>query len=274
MGDARCFATAAGQLDGRQSSGRSATGSLSRGYKYNVDTQARQLAVADGLIGVPIQVWSTMTFDMAWTGTLSKEKLPVTDIDLFHPPGSKGSVAGSFRLNLPIGATKKPLLIYAGEVYELPSVMPGQRIEIPGIGAGKEDGLPRQSDWFSRLNVPNESNNSYDNTNGGAVSKTPLWSTLFHDKVSSGSIDDIHNASLRLLDESWRISSDNRDEAILLIAVPAQSAPAEELMTRPDGPSPSLVWLRGLPSEGITRQPMPGTLKQETYIRIYIPIGK
>ena len=267
-----------GWMAGSQSGG-SATGSLSRGYNYHVDMQARRVAVADGLVGVPIQVWSTMTFAMSWTGTVAKEQAAIADVELFHPPGDPTSVAGSFTMKLPIDTIEKPLFVYAGEVYELPNIMPGQQIDIPGIGGiAKEEGLPRLNDWFNQIDLPRASQNYVYGNPGNqpdAITETPLWATLFHDRISKGrTVDDIHNATLRLLDQSWRISAENRDEAILLIRVPPKTGPAESLMTDAQGPSPSLVWLRSLPNDGTTRVPMPGTLNQETYIRIYLPITK
>ena len=55
------------------------------------------------------------------------------------------------------------------------------------------------------------------------------------------------------------------------LATPELLAQAEEIFKDPTGPSPTRLWLKGLPGQG-PRQPVPGTLRQETYIRVYIPV--
>ena len=46
-----------------------------------------------------------------------------------------------------------------------------------------------------------------------------------------------------------------------------------EAMTM-NGASPSRLWLGTLPAVGQSRPALPGTLDQETYVRIFIPIQK
>jgi hypothetical protein len=78
------------------------------------------------------------------------------------------------------------------------------------------------------------------------------------------------NASLRRLDQSWRLSPENRGEVILVgrVALPARAA-RETL----DGAnSPSRLWLKGLPGSGAAREPIPGTGQQETWVRVYLPV--
>ena len=44
---------------------------------------------------------------------------------------------------------------------------------------------------------------------------------------------------------------------------------AEDISRSPD--SPSRLWIGSLPTAGGKRPPLQGTLKQETYIRVFIP---
>ena len=242
---------------------------ISRGYSYNSANGPRGLVLADGLRSVPVQVWSTKAFTGQWVGEVDKAAPPVK-ADLAHPPASPGAVAGSLVCNLPVGALAEPVLVYAGKVYKLPALAPGQTIDIPALGPEVEGGLPADPDWFTG-NAPAY----YDATaraDGPAVNQVSLWRALFHERAAARDVKGgLENASLRDLDLSWRLTEGNRDEAILLVRVPAVNGPADQLLTDPAGPSATTLWLKGLPGEG-ARTVVPGTLRQETYIRVFIPI--
>ena len=99
-----------------------------------------------------------------------------------------------------------------------------------------------------------------------------IGTALFHEAgVNTPDAGGLQNASLRRLDQSWRLAADNRNEVIVAGRVPVVTKPAEELMTDPLSPSPSVLWLKGLPGDG-PRVPTPGTLQQETFVRSYVPI--
>jgi hypothetical protein len=79
---------------------------------------------------------------------------------------------------------------------------------------------------------------------------------------------------LRDLDQRWRLDPDNRQEVVLFgRAMPAvgqnSEGPAED-MTQ-SGLSPSRLWLGKLPGEP-NRPALIGTLFQETYVRVFIPV--
>jgi hypothetical protein len=67
------------------------------------------------------------------------------------------------------------------------------------------------------------------------------------------------------------LNDEYRDEAILVARV-SENGLAESIMANPTGPSVTKLWLKGLPGNLTGRQPVPGTLRQETYIRVYIPV--
>jgi hypothetical protein len=219
---------------------------------------------------VPVQVWSTKAFTGQWVGEVDKTA-PLVKADLFHPPASPGAVTGSLVSNLPVGALKDPVLVYAGTAYKLPTLTPGQAVDVPAIAPEAEGGLPSDTDWFTRGNglmyTGGQGGNAGPLVGGGQS----LWRALFHEKIAGGKAGGLENASLRELDQSWRLSEANRDEVMLLARVPVVSGPAEGLLTDPAGPSATTLWLKGLPGQG-TRTEVPGSLRQETYIRVFIPV--
>jgi hypothetical protein len=97
-----------------------------------------------------------------------------------------------------------------------------------------------------------------------------LWPVLFSDYVADTYRVQTPNASLRRLDQSWRINPDRPEQAILVQRMPTREGPAEA-MTR-SGSSPSRLWLGELPTAGGRRPAVNGTLKQETYVRVFIPV--
>ncbi len=246
-------------------------GIISRGYTVNTSTDGRNLAVGTALDRVPIQVWSTKAFAGRWVGDLPAK--PLITADLFHPPGDAKLVAGSFVADLPVASLDDAHLIYGGRAYILPNLTPGLRVEVPATG------LKDDPNWFTAANsaLPNLQNQGYQPYNptpvaANAVSEVNFWGVLFHEKGRGGA--DLANAGLRHLDQSWRVGGGGKespaDEAILVGRVRATGG-AEPLMTDPAGPSGTTLWLRETPGSG-PRTPVPGTLRQETFVRVYVPI--
>jgi hypothetical protein len=92
---------------------------------------------------------------------------------------------------------------------------------------------------------------------------------LFHEEsIGSG---DPHNGSMRDVDESWRVSPENRDEAILVARVAPVNGKTEELTQSPV--TSCRLWLGELPASGRPRPTIPGTMRQETYVRVYVPVA-
>lgn len=250
---------------------------LGRGYSYHTSVSGRGVTVADGLERVPIQVWATKAFTASWVGAVDKGTPPVA-ADLYHPPGNPDLVAGSFVSNLPVGTLDDPRLIYAGQAYILPPITPGQRVEVPAGTLKKDD------TWFEReasmnvvgnqYNQPAYQRNRYQSMAPRGITNLNIWGALFHERaVRSGPLA---NSSLRNLDLSWRVdeAAGKRypDEAILVASVRPPAGPAEQILTDPQGPSATTLWLKNLPGSGQPRVPVPGTLRQETFVRVIIPI--
>jgi len=246
---------------------------LSRGYAYNVDPDAR--VIGDALVRVPIQVWSTKAFTANWSGFTNKGTPPVS-AELSHPAGDPAAVQGSFVNNLPVTSLREPILFYAGVAYKLPTLTPGQRVAVPATRQGV--GLQPDNDWVTRNGYVNLGGlQTTANQWGGrpqqaaTTSNLSLWGALFHERaVKQGSLG---NATMRDLDQSWRLDEGNRNEAILVARVETAAGTANEVLGDPAGASPTRLWLKGLPQPGATPPDIPGTLRQETYIRVYIPIA-
>ncbi len=245
---------------------------INRGYDYSSGADSRgRLVLADGLVRVPVQVWSTKAFTAQWVGEVDKAA-PLIKADLFHPPANPGAVTGSLVSNLPVGALTDPVLVYAGKMYKLPTLTPGQTVDVPAIAPEAADGgTPADADWLTR-NAPQTYGGGRGADGSSSGGNQSLWRALFHEKVATKEgKTGLENASLRELDQSWRLADANRDEVILLAKVSVASGPAEAMLTDPAGPSATTLWLKGLPGQG-ERTAVPGTLRQDTYIRVFIPL--
>jgi hypothetical protein len=76
------------------------------------------------------------------------------------------------------------------------------------------------------------------------------------------------NSTMRYLDQSWRLP--NKNEVFVVGRVPRQEGLALELMESPA--APSKLWIGEIPGPGVSRPPMTGTLTQETFVRILLPV--
>jgi hypothetical protein len=97
-----------------------------------------------------------------------------------------------------------------------------------------------------------------------------LWPVLFADYATESIRQFAPNASLRRLDQSWRVTQDDPEQAILVLRIPTHVGQAEEISRA--GDSPSRLWLGELPTSGAKRPALKGALKQETYVRVFIPV--
>ena len=64
---------------------------------------------------------------------------------------------------------------------------------------------------------------------------------------------------------------DRPEQAILLLRVATREDPSAETMTQ-SAESPSRLWIGELPTGNKPRPVVQGTLKQETYVRVFIPV--
>ncbi len=264
--------------------GGGGSGILSRGYSYSSGVDGGGFRTGEGLVRVPIQVWSTKAFTASWSGYVDRANPLVVanepDVSLYHPPGDPETLAGSFKNNLPVESLKDAVLFYAGNAYKLPTLTPGQTVNVvAGKGGDRGSSLALIDNWFgtNAIVLPSTATHNYGRRGGynetAGPSSLSLWGALFHERAAASGVR-LQNASLRHLDQSWRVKESNRDEAILVARVDNASGSklSEEVMTSPTGPSVTKLWLKGLPGNPAGRTPVPGTIRQETYIRVYIPV--
>jgi hypothetical protein len=242
--------------------------------------------VADGLENVPIQVWSTKAFSANWSGALrsapqSSGAAPKIEVDLIHPPGDRTKVIGTFTHRLPVPVLTDCLAFYAGNAYPLPGgvLARGERVRLifdQAVPAnqwlqtnGQADVLLSYSQAF-RERPGQKAAQKHQLQQQAFAGPLPLWTVLFHEGTLKNEENSFaRNASLRRLDQSWRLSPENRDEVLIVGRIAPPPGPAEEVLT--GGDAPAKLWLKGLPGAG-ERRPIPGTARQETWVRFYLPV--
>ncbi len=246
--------------------------------KYAIHTAGD--TVADGLIEVPIQVWSTKAFAANWASECASADAgsPVS-VDLTHPPADRSKVVGTFRHDLPVPALVDGVAFYGGMAYPLPGgvIVRGQPVRLvldqgtPAIQwlqtHGQLDGLLNRVQSYAQRPGQRLAQRQQLASVAGPL---PLWSILFHEGTLRNE-EGVYarNASLRRLDQSWRLVPDNREEVIVVGRVPPLRGAAEEVLGGTS--SPSKLWLKGLPANG-ERTAISGTGRQETWVRLYLPV--
>jgi len=253
-------------------------GIVQRKYTIHSD-RARS---ADGLENVPIQIWSTKAFSANWSASIvpdSHRPPRLVESNLLHPSGDPTKVIGTFRHNLSVPALTDCIAFYAGQAYLLPGevIVRGEAVRlvldqsVPAVQwlqtKGQLETLLNRVQSYAERPGQKLSQKQQPQVFTGPL---PMWGVLFHEgtlKNEEGTY--ARNASLRRLDQSWRLSPDNLDEVIIVGRVAPQYGPAEEILTGPN--APSKLWLKGLPGSG-DRQPISGTARQETWVRMYLPV--
>jgi hypothetical protein len=247
--------------------------------KYAVHTDGE--GVADSLEGVPVQVWSTKAFAASWSAVdlRSADAQKRVDSDLTHPPGDLTKVIGTFKHNLPVPVLTDCVAFYAGDAYPLPGdvILSGQRVRLVLDQAqpatqwlqtnGQTDLLLGRVQSYAERPGQKAGQRVQPQALSGPL---PMLGVLFHEatlKNEEGSF--ARNASVRRLDQSWRLSPDNRDEVIIVGRAVPQTGPAEDVLTGPN--AASKLWLKGRPGDG-ERWKIPGTARQETWVRFFLPV--
>jgi hypothetical protein len=259
---------------------------LRRSYQYHSN--------AEGLERVPIQVWSTKSFIAKWSGSINPDKkyqhdqttgLGIIESHLQHPPADPSAVIGTFVNRLPIPILSDCVAFYGGNAYPIPGgiIHAGETIRLVldrGVPPSQwlqkesrlEDALRRVPSYAERPGAPKAiAAPTSSDTNIPLDASFPFWGVLFHESAltyAEGVIP--RNASLRWLDQSWRLDPSNLGEVILVGRVPSRVGPAEETLSGLY--SPSQLWLKSIPGTGQSRTPVPGTGQQESWIRVYLPV--
>ncbi|HEX4608456.1 MAG TPA: hypothetical protein VH092_09640 [Urbifossiella sp.] len=241
--------------------------------RYEVHTGPGE--VADGLVGVPIQVWSTRAFGGNWSAPLDPAA-PVVESRLEHPPGDPTKAIGTFVTRMPVPELTDAVAFYAGQAYPLGTLVPDEEVRLV-----LDRGLPatqflQEKGGLADLLARAAPDRSPAGQKPGAPAPAapeqglPLWGLLFHEAALRNDEGVIpRNASVRRLDQSWRLSPENRGEVIVVARAPVASGRADDLTGGPW--SASRLWLKALPGAG-PRPAVPGIGRTETYVRLYLPV--
>jgi hypothetical protein len=245
------------ETGGLGSSGRGRSASLfTRSYSYEPN--------AIGLRDVPIPVWTTKSFTASWDAPFSK--LPF-ESKLHHEAGRAGALGGTITNNLPFNL-KECALIYHDWVYMLPDLQQGVATQIV-----PDQLRPKKiSDWAT-----------LDIVSTGSFDPSPvLRQLMFYEKIDPGHKRGRNHAH-RNLDFSWRLKDDidknergdeaTVREAILVCRLDRGSGPGEALQGSNDPRLATHLWLGEIPgSPGVTRPALQGTMLQDTYVRVLMPV--
>jgi hypothetical protein len=229
-----------------------AQGLFRRAYDYATD--------ATGLMGVPIQVWSTKSFTGAWQAPFSPAKPPVqADLRL-----KDRHISGTITSHLPVKLEDVALCL-EGTWYPLESLIPDVPKRVDAIQGNSGQDM---NQWITA--VPSSYLRQSRGSRTGGGNAPPILTTIkrimFYEKATGG----LRDNTLSALDQGWRVS--HQQEVMVFGRVARKEGAAEEV-TAETG-VPTRLWLGALPGASATRPPMSGTLAQETYVRIIIPVGK
>jgi hypothetical protein len=240
-------------------------GLFRRAYDYASD--------AIGLKGVPIQVWSTKSFSTAWEAPLDATcPLISSDVRLVRT-GNKERLAGAITSHLPVELADVSLF-YKEKWYSIGPLSPNvpYAVQDEKLPTNPIPMLPDQ--WLTAAPPSMTKPQGVPGTRSPRSGSTPLTITTLKKLLFYRGAGERNNA-LRYLDENWRLKHEgdmNVEEIILFGHVARQEGLAEDITA--SQANPTQLWLGALPAEGGQRPPLNGTLNQETYIRVMIPVPK
>jgi hypothetical protein len=255
--------------------GRGGGGLFRRAYEYApAQKDYPDEPPSGGLIGVPIQVWSTKTFSASWARPIKDDELFETRLSVAENDPAKEKLSGTIKSRVQVDL-RNVALFYRDKYYALDNLPAGGELRVDDkMAQGKELGP-----WFNESlgagkvqagNKAGSFNQELPQPVGSYVK-----SILFHTHPADTTLQSARNSSLRFLDQRWRLNRNNRDEAILFarVDVPANlngDGNAEEVSQ--SAVSACKLWLDGLPGHD-SRKKIDGSLSQETYVRVYIPVN-
>lgn len=236
-----------------------------RSYDYAED--------ASGLIGVPVQVWSTKAFTATWLTPTGSQPLVKHDL---HWEKNGDRTTADLRGSLtwcPAGKDQPALevaeahLAVNGKVYKV-NLEPGKEATLKTLIPFPNEGAELNA-WLQPRNEPQEvyysRRGGWQNEQAPDVAVT-LREAFFHRAQERNP----RNAGLRQLDQTWRLRQDQQEEVILLVRLKSRQGAAESITQ--DAASPSRLWLGALPGTDEKRVPIDGQMRQDTFIRVFIPV--
>lgn len=247
-------------------------------------------ADAQGMLRVPVPVWGTRSFSASWRVPLGN-KAPLNIRDEMGPVRSSkdGQVLVGRLTNQMEGVELVGVgLMYRDRWYNLGNLAPGESIRLEPFFAqdAKVQGK-RATEWFAEEALkPGEPLRLSERKLDVQVIDRQLFrlaqEMMFFRSLRGGDKDNTQdNASLRFLDQSWRLPAIKefpaqvtpryRNEAIV-VARTRLVCDQGEIVNR-HAINPSRLWLGKLPQDGEPRPVVPGVLTQETFLRFFIPVA-
>ena len=226
---------------------------------------------ATGLRGVPIQVWTTKSFSASWELPFDANRPPF-QADLRYPLRKPDLLTGTIRNDLPVELEEVYLFQNRGEGgkwYSLDRLQPHETRRVDALIRG--DGKDTKGWITAPSQAPAIAKAPQQPTRRGfsaSVEATPLVLKRMLFQEAEQANNRRSSSPLRFLDQSWRLR--NQEELILVGRVARKEGQAEDV-TR-DPASATRLWLGGLPNPKEARPTLQGTLSQETYVRVFLPV--
>lgn len=255
------------EMEGRFGSRTRGQSLFRRSYDYE--------GAATGLRGVPIQVWSTKSFSASWQAPLRNME-PLVAATLRHLPNRPGALSGNITwrpgvANQENHQLQDTFLIYKGRAHRFP-LTPGTPARVDALPL--ELGGEALASWLRDVVVapsqPPFSRNRSGQPNASLDLENLVKAALFYQAVDHTNNTLLCNDGVRRLDQSWRIRSENTEEAILVGRLAPRQGPADEVTK--DAVSPSRLWLGALPAPETNHPELIGAMRQETFVRVFIPV--
>jgi hypothetical protein len=220
---------------------------------------------AAGLRGVPIAVWTSKAFTASWSTPLPGLAV---EADLSYAPDNPDQLLGTVASRLPFGLEDAGL-IYLGRWFPLEGKLDAAGAKPVAVARdpGGQSGLER---WVR----PMIQQNDWERPSRKFEATPVVQHICFHEAVDL----EKHwlNHSYRRLDQSWRLADKDRHqyrgtrEAILFARLPRNDGAADAVNAAKQ--TPTRLWLGELPGEGRSRPALAGTMIQDTYVRIFLPV--
>jgi len=235
-----------------------------RAYDYEAN--------AAGLKGVPIPVWATKAFTATWEAPL--KQLPFEAKLEYDLNDQEKQVFGTVKSNLPVDL-EDVCLVYGKQWIRLSDLPQGAKPE----KVVWRDARPADFQQWAAPGGQFRPDAPHRPYNPGQI----LKELLFHERTDLQGRQ--RNFEQRGLDQSWRLREDWRQrdavtrEAILVARLPRAHGSAEGLTGANDPRLPTHLWLDELPREDpnrpgklAARPRLAGSLVQDTYVRVYLPV--
>jgi hypothetical protein len=222
---------------------------------------------ARSLLNVPIQVWSTKSFTATWEASFGPAHPPVSST--LHYPEKGQNLSGTITSHLPVDLVD--VVLYSApdkKWYSLDKLLPDLPQRIDAIQAGSQGMLT--DTWFGAF--PTSQNAAPGTPQGFGAGNPNTFSIIKRLLFTQMDTTGARNLTLAHLDQSWRLARKDADVAFVVGRIARQDGQAEQVAQ--GSASPTVLWLGSLPDSGQPRMPLAGTLAQEGYVRMILPVGR